>query len=75
MDRKDDPPPEIVKSGIIGDPETLREQGLGRPFLSIGLYGNFRCWPEPETLACSVGRRLSQEAVRPPNAKNKAIVN
>jgi hypothetical protein len=53
MDKKDDQPPEIVKSGIIGDPETLREQGLGRPFLSIGLYGNFRCWPEPETLACA----------------------
>jgi hypothetical protein len=50
MDRKNDEPPEMVKSGIIGDPETLREQGLGRPFLSIALYGDFRRWPEPKTL-------------------------
>ena len=51
MDKKDDQPPEIVKSGIIGDPAILREQGLGRPFLSIGLYGDFRRWLEPETPA------------------------
>jgi hypothetical protein len=49
MDRKDEPPPEIVKNGIIGDPETLCEQGLGRPFLSIGLYGDFRRLAGTET--------------------------
>jgi hypothetical protein len=51
MDGKDDKPPEIVKTGIIGGPETLRAQGLARPFLSIGLLGDFRRWPATKTLA------------------------
>jgi hypothetical protein len=53
MDKKDDQAPEIVETRIIGDPETLRAQGLGRPILSIALYGDFRRWPEPKTLACA----------------------
>jgi hypothetical protein len=51
MDMKDELPPEIVESGIIGGPETPRAQGLGRPFLSIGLLGDLRRWLETKTLA------------------------
>jgi hypothetical protein len=72
MDKKDDQPPEIVKMGIIGGPETLREQGLGRPFLSIGLYAIFDVGRNRKLWTAPIRRRLSQEAVRPPNAKNKA---
>jgi hypothetical protein len=49
---KDDLPPEIVECGVIEGRETLHAQGLGRLFLSIGLLGDFRRWPEPKSLAC-----------------------
>ena len=41
MDRKDDSPPEIVETGIIGGPATSPAQGLGSSFLSIGLTAIF----------------------------------
>jgi hypothetical protein len=53
VEMKDELPPEIVESGVIDGPETLRAQGLGRPLLSIGLLGDFRRWPESKTLACA----------------------
>jgi hypothetical protein len=51
VEMKDALPPGIVESGVIDGPETPRAQGLGRPFLSIGLLGDLRRWLETKTLA------------------------
>jgi hypothetical protein len=53
MEMKGERPPEIVESGVLGGPETLRAQSLGRLILSIGLLGDFRRWPATKTLACA----------------------
>src|ERR1700719_1192673 len=63
MEMKVELPPEIVENGIIGGPETPRAQGLGRPFLSIGLLNDLRVgwkpklWTSPLGAACR-GKRF-----------------